>query len=97
MWFRSRVRRACPSPGWLEQSVELMWGRICDALREAVAGSGVGAPAIKSLGISSQRGTSIWVGGATSRSPEIDRLILRPARSAFRNIDLIARRQHAYV
>jgi len=52
---------AYPSPGWVEQDVELMWDRICGALREALAKSGISARAIESLGISSQRGTFIPV------------------------------------
>ncbi|OHD73942.1 MAG: hypothetical protein A2V99_04315 [Spirochaetes bacterium RBG_16_67_19] len=52
---------AYPSPGWVEQDVELMWGKICEVCREMLASTGVDPRALQSLGISSQRGTFIPV------------------------------------
>lgn len=52
---------AYPSPGWVEQDVEIMWSRICEVCREVIAKTGVDPRAIRSLGISSQRGTFIPV------------------------------------
>lgn len=52
---------AYPAPGWVEQDVELMWSSICEASRELIAKSGVDPRSLKSLGISSQRGTFIPV------------------------------------
>jgi xylulokinase len=50
-----------PSPGWVEQDVEAMWGKICEASREIIAKTGIAPRGIQSLGISSQRGTFIPV------------------------------------
>ena len=52
---------AYPSPGWVEQDVELMWVSICEACRELISKSAVDPRSLKSLGISSQRGTFIPV------------------------------------
>jgi xylulokinase len=50
-----------PYPGWVEQDVEYMWIKICEALREVIQKSSINPRLIKSLGISSQRGTFIPV------------------------------------
>lgn len=52
---------AYPYPGWVEQDVEHMWGRICEVCREMIVAANVEPAAIKSMGISSQRGTFIPV------------------------------------
>jgi len=52
---------AYPSPGWVEQDVEQMWGKICEASKEVIAKTAVDPRSIRSLGISSQRGTFIPV------------------------------------
>ncbi len=46
-----------PHPGWVEQSMEFMWPRICEASKEAISKTGVNPKEIASLGFSSQRGT----------------------------------------
>ena len=50
-----------PRPGWVEQNVDIMWEKLCEASRDAIAIAGISANSIKSLGISSQRGTFIPV------------------------------------
>ena len=52
---------AYPSPGWVEQDVEQMWDKICEASNEVIAKTAVDPRSIRSLGISSQRGTFIPV------------------------------------
>jgi xylulokinase len=46
-----------PQPGWVEQDVEHVWKKTCEAAKEALAKSGIKAREIRSLGLSSQRGT----------------------------------------
>jgi xylulokinase len=50
-----------PYPGWVEQDVSLMWEKICEATKEVISKTGVPPKSIKSLGISSQRGTFVPV------------------------------------
>jgi xylulokinase len=50
-----------PHPGWVEQDVDVMWDRICETTNEVISKNGIDPRAIKSLGISSQRGTFIPV------------------------------------
>lgn len=50
-----------PKPGWFEQDVNIMWEKICEASKEAIAKANIPVKYIKSLGISSQRGTFIPV------------------------------------
>ncbi len=50
-----------PHPGWVEQEMEIMWSRICEASREVIAKTGVDPKDIASVGFSSQRGTFICV------------------------------------
>ena len=50
-----------PFPGWVEQNVEDMWDKICDATKEVITKTNVKPDQIKSLGVSSQRGTFIVV------------------------------------
>jgi xylulokinase len=50
-----------PFPGWVEQDVEYMWDKICEVTKEVIAKTNVDPGNIKSLGISSQRGTFIPV------------------------------------
>lgn len=50
-----------PKPGWFEQDVIIMWEKICEAAKEAMYKFNFPAKNIKSLGISSQRGTFIPV------------------------------------
>ncbi|MFQ5974054.1 MAG: FGGY-family carbohydrate kinase [Alphaproteobacteria bacterium] len=46
-----------PHPGWVEQDTETVWRSVCSACRSAVAGLSQGI--IRSVGISSQRGTFV--------------------------------------
>jgi xylulokinase len=48
-----------PHPGWVEQDVEEVWRGICEASRIARASANVPDKAIRSIGLSSQRGTFI--------------------------------------
>ena len=50
-----------PHPGWVEQNMELMWTRMCEASKEVIAKTGVNPEEIASLGFSSQRGTFVCV------------------------------------
>ncbi len=50
-----------PHPGWVEQDMELMWTRMCEASREVIQKTGVDPREIASLGFSSQRGTFVCV------------------------------------
>ncbi|MCG6880553.1 MAG: xylulose kinase, partial [Deltaproteobacteria bacterium] len=50
-----------PHPGWVEQDMELMWNRMCEASREVIDRTGVNTKEIVSLGFSSQRGTFVCV------------------------------------
>jgi len=50
-----------PRPGWVEQDVGIIWKKICEASSEAIHNANIPADSIKSLGISSQRGTFIPV------------------------------------
>jgi len=50
-----------PSPGWVEQDVEIMWKKICEVTNKVIAITHVNPGDIKSVGISSQRGTFIPV------------------------------------
>ena len=54
---------AIPHPGWVEQDVLMMWGKICEATREVLAKTNIDPARISSLGISSQRGTFVPVDG----------------------------------
>jgi len=50
-----------PSPGWVEQNVEIMWKKICEVTNKVIAMTHIDPSDIKSIGISSQRGTFIPV------------------------------------
>jgi xylulokinase len=50
-----------PHPGWVEQDMECMWDRICEASKEVIAKTAVDPRDIASLGFSSQRGTFVCV------------------------------------
>ena len=50
-----------PHPGWVEQDMENMWTRMCEASKEVIAITGVNPAEICSLGFSSQRGTFVCV------------------------------------
>lgn len=50
-----------PKSGWFEQDVIIMWEKICEVARESVYKANIPIKDIKSLGISSQRGTFIPV------------------------------------
>lgn len=50
-----------PYPSWVEQDVRLMWKKVCDTTNEVITKTGIDPSHIKSLGISSQRGTFIPV------------------------------------
>jgi len=48
-----------PHPGWVEQDMDPMWTRICEASKEVIGETGVDPKEIASLGFSSQRGTFV--------------------------------------
>jgi len=50
-----------PSHGWVEQDVGIMWKKICDVTNKVILTTHINPESIKSLGISSQRGTFIPV------------------------------------
>ena len=50
-----------PFPGWVEQDVGYMWEKICEVCREVIAKAHIDPRSIRSLGISSQRGTFVPV------------------------------------
>ena len=50
-----------PHPGWVEQDMNLVWEKICEASREVLAKTGVDPKEIASLGFSSQRGTFVAI------------------------------------
>lgn len=53
-----------PNPGWSEQDVEAVWKGICGASRQAVKKANLPADAYRSVGLSSQRGTFIYLDNA---------------------------------
>jgi xylulokinase len=53
-----------PHPGWVEQDIEYVWGKICEASRELLAVTGIDPSSVASIGVSSQRGTFICVDAA---------------------------------
>jgi len=50
-----------PHPGWVEQDIEFVWERICQASREIISTTGIDPVTIASIGVSSQRGTFVCV------------------------------------
>lgn len=48
-------------PGWVEQDVDVVWDKICEVTREGFSKFNIDPGSVKSLGISSQRGTFIPV------------------------------------
>ncbi len=52
-----------PHPGWAEQDVEAVWRGICRASNAARAAAGVADEAIRSIALSSQRGSFILLDG----------------------------------
>jgi xylulokinase len=50
-----------PHAGWVEQDIEAVWSRICEACNEVLHRTGLDKHAIESIGISSQRGTFLCV------------------------------------
>jgi xylulokinase len=50
-----------PHPGWVEQDIEYVWEKICEASREVFATTGIDPSSILSIGVSSQRGTFLCV------------------------------------
>jgi xylulokinase len=55
-----------PHPGWVEQNIELVWRKVCEASQEVIATTGVDPRQIRSIGISSQRGTFVCVDAAVN-------------------------------
>ena len=53
-----------PNPGWSEQDVEAVWKGICNASRQAVKKAALPPDAYRSVGLSSQRGTFIYLDNA---------------------------------
>lgn len=49
-----------PQPGWVEQDVHQIWRCLCEASHEALAKAHVAPDRIRSVGVSSQRGTLIF-------------------------------------
>ncbi len=51
-----------PQPGWVEHDAEEVWRSVEDAAREALAAAGVAPAALRAVGITNQRETTIvWV------------------------------------
>lgn len=50
-----------PQAGWVEQDMNLVWQRICEASQEVLAKTGVDPKEIGSIGFSSQRGTFVCI------------------------------------
>ena len=50
-----------PHAGWVEQDIELVWERICEASKEVISKTGIDPSSIVSIGVSSQRGTFVCV------------------------------------
>ena len=50
-----------PNPGWVEQDVNLIWKKVCECTKDAVSKINEDKKFIKSMGLSSQRGTFIPV------------------------------------
>lgn len=50
-----------PRPGWVEQDMELMWQKICEASQEVIVQTEVDPKTIAGLGFSSQRGSFVCV------------------------------------
>lgn len=87
-----------PHPGWVEQDMTVVWQSICAASRAAVAKAEVSSERIRSLGVSSQRGTFALLDGDElplgpavvwndSRAKEMEDVIAgRIARERYRTI-----------
>lgn len=50
-----------PHPGWVEQDIEYVWGKICEASKEVFHTTGIDPSSVLSIGVSSQRGTFLCV------------------------------------
>lgn len=50
-----------PHPGWVEQDIEYVWGKICEASREVFSVTSIDPSSVASIGVSSQRGTFLCV------------------------------------
>lgn len=50
-----------PHPGWVEQDMNNVWEKICEASREVIGKTGVNPKEIASMGFSSQRGTFVAI------------------------------------
>ena len=49
----------CPADGWVEQDPEQLWQSILSVGRTAIKQSGLAAEAIKAIGITNQRETTL--------------------------------------
>jgi len=50
-----------PQAGWVEQGMNLVWEKICEASRQVIAKTGIDPREIASVGFSSQRGTFVCI------------------------------------
>jgi len=50
-----------PRPGWSEQDIDLVWGKLCEAGKDVLSRTGIAPQEIGSLGFSSQRGTFVCI------------------------------------
>jgi xylulokinase len=50
-----------PKISWVEQDLNLIWGKICQASKEAISKAGINSKDILSLGLSSQRATFVAI------------------------------------
>lgn len=50
-----------PHPGWVEQDIEYVWEKICEASREVFSVTSIDPSSVASIGVSSQRGTFLCV------------------------------------
>ena len=70
-----------PHPGWVEQNIELVWQKICEASQEVIATTGIDPCQIRSIGISSQRGTFVCVDKAVN--PLHNSIVWNDTRATF--------------
>ena len=58
---QKEFRQIYPQPGWVEHDPQEIWQSQLDTLRQALQASGLGAEAIRSMGITNQRETTmVW-------------------------------------